>query len=128
MAKAFTPEYVTGLLMPFRDEAGGHFDKLSKDIHSFLCQYSSAVVTTEGEWKAGTKGKLTSKSGHTLQLPLNSALTALVQFSLRIRELEDAGSVDKPVEHAFTIQANFPAACEGWFNTNYRAKKEVAKA
>lgn len=128
MAKAFTQDYVTGLLAPFKMEAGNHFDKLTRDVHSFLCQYSAAIVTTEGEWKAGTKGKLTSKSGHTLQLPLNSALTALIQFACRIRELEDAGSVEKPVSHSFVIQCNFPAACEGWFNTNYRAKtKELAK-
>ena len=124
MAKSFNAEWTASILKPFTAEAGNHFAKLVADVTSFLGQYSTAIQTVEGEWKAGTKGKITSKTGNSLQLPLNSALTALVQFALRIRELETAGSVDKPVAHAFEIQCNFPAACEGWFNQNYRAKSK----
>lgn len=128
MAKSFNADWTASILNPFKDEAGAHFPKLVADVTSFLGQYASAIQTVEGEWKAGTKGKITSKTGNSLQLPLNSALTALIQFSLRIRELEEAGSVIKPVEHRFEIQCNFPAAVEGWFNQNYRKKDATVTA
>jgi len=128
MAKAFTDSYVQNILQPFAGEAGVHFPKLCTDIGAFLQQWSQTIVTEEGDWKASTKGRVVSKSGHTLQLPVNSPLTALYQFALRIDELAKAGSQDKPL-HRFVLEANFPATVEPWFSTTYRKspKAETVK-
>ena len=113
------------ILKCFKDEMGNHFSKVCADVDSQIGRLEGDIQTTSGDWKCGTKGSITSKDGHKLQLPVIGdkpvPWATLVRFGLRLNEISKAGSSMEPL-HEMEIQANIPAECEAWFNTNYREK------
>lgn len=113
------------ILAPFKADCGNFFDKLCQDVNSNLGRLEKDILTKSGEWKVGTKGKLLSKDGHTLQLPLNAAWTPLVQFGIRLMEIQNAGSSLEP-KYSMQIEATIPAVCTNWIDANYRNVKSVA--
>lgn len=112
------------ILAAFKSEVTeAHFPKLCADIDSNLGRLEKDITTKAGDWKCGAKGKLVSKDGHTLQLPLNAPWATLVRFGLQLNEITRAGSQLEPSVYAMQVQATLPAECEAWFNTNYRTKQ-----
>jgi hypothetical protein len=112
-------------LAPFKSTMGVHFDKVCNDIGANIGRIEKDVVTKHGDWTCGTKGKLQSKDGHVLQLPLNAPWTVLVRFGLQLTAIAKNGSSDEPA-YTMTIDADIPAEAKSWYETNYQhvAKQE----
>jgi hypothetical protein len=108
-------------LKPFRDEMGNLYAKCVNDCDTFVGRLEKDVLSKSSGWQVGTKGRLVSKEGHTLQLPPNSGYSSLIQFGLQIQRIADNGSIDEPV-YKMDIQSNMPFACKQWFDNQYRTK------
>jgi len=124
----------SAFLAPFESTMGLHFEKLVKDVNSWLGELEGNIVSKQSGWIVGTKGRLTSKDGHTLALPLNAAWSHLVMFGMRLQAINDAGSElnsDGTVKYNMAVQSDIPACCKAWY-TEYCAKHhkqlEEAKA
>ena len=81
------------------------------------------IKTTGGEWKVTNTGKLRSKDGNEVQLPLNNPMSVLIRFGMQLNEVASKGmfggafkvSEDgKSVVHC-GIVAELPKECEAWF-------------
>lgn len=103
-------------LTPFESVLGEMFDEVVSDCKSLVGDAAGEgeknIAVKSTGWKAGTKGRFTSKDGLTLQLPLNNPLTILMQFGARINELEIAGEM--------VISSAIPKPCESWFTEKSR--------
>lgn len=91
---------------PFAAQLGDLMPKLTNDAKTMLGRLEKDLETKPGEWKATASFKLTSKEGHTLQLPPNNPLTILLCFGLRINELSKTGGME--------LVATIPKACTDW--------------
>ena len=117
-------------LTPFKNAVGNHFDKLCRDIDSKIGSLEKDIVTKSSGWKVGTKNRLVSKDGNTLQLPPNAKWTIIVNFGLELTALCVAGSSrndDGTIKYDMAVQAELPAEAVEWFTINYvqPAAKEV---
>lgn len=106
-------------LAPFKKTLGFTFDKVCADIASDLGRLEKDIQTKSGDWKPGTKGKLLSKDGHTLQLPLNAPWCPLVMFGLQLTAIAKNGSSLEPA-YTMGVEADIPAICVNWVDTKYR--------
>ncbi len=97
----------------FSDEFGPAFDKLVNDTAANVGRLEGSIVSKATGWSVGTKGRITSKEGHTLSLPLNAAWAQLLLFGMQINRIANNGSTDEPV-YKMGIQADVPACCEVW--------------
>lgn len=88
---------------PFASHLGKLLPKLTADTKAMLGRLEKDLETKPGEWKATASFKLSSKEGHTLQLPPNNPLTILLCFGMRINELAKVGGM--------AIQSSIPKAC-----------------
>lgn len=102
-------------LKPFRNELGGLFDKMVNDCNAFVGRLEKDIITTQSGWVVGAKGRLVSKEGNILQLPLNSEHSILIQFGLKLQAIADAGSTDEPV-YKMDVQSTIPANCRVWID------------
>lgn len=91
---------------PFAKELGNLMPKLVNDAKTMLGRLEKDIATKSGEWKATASFKLTSKEGHSLQLPPNNPLTILLCFGMRLNELSKAGG--------FEAVATIPKPCAAW--------------
>jgi len=113
-------------LSVFEDAIGeDSFPKVVGDVKSLLGRIpDSEIIAKQGGWKAGSKGKLTSKEGYTCQLPLNNPASSLLLFGMKIRAIAEAGEMQ--------IQSEVPKICRDWVHqhslTAKAAKTEVATA
>ena len=115
-------------LQPFRTAVGGLFDKLCNDADSFVGSLESSIITKSTDWTVGTKGRLVSKEGNTLQLPLNSSMSSLIMFGLQLTRISKAGSTDEPA-YTMAIESELPAVCKEWFKAyQEKANSKTAKA
>lgn len=109
-------------LAVFKNTMGVHFPKVCADINSWIGQRESTIVSKQSGWTVGTKGRLVSKDGHTLQLDLNAAWTPLVLFGMQLSAINTNGStVDNSgkVVYDMDVQADIPAASKSWYETHY---------
>lgn len=109
-------------LAVFQNTMGMHFPKVCNDINSWIGQRESTIVSKQTGWTVGTKGRLVSKDGHTLQLDLNAAWTPLVLFGLQLTAINTNGSTvkaDGTVQYNMDVQADIPAASKAWYETHY---------
>ena len=113
-------------LQPFKTAVGGLFDKLCNDADSFIGSLENSIITTSTDWTVGTKGRLVSKEGNTLQLPLNSSMSSLIMFGLQLTRISKAGSTDEPA-YNMVVEAELPAVCREWFKA-YQDKAAAKKA
>lgn len=111
-------------LLPFKNEIGNHWDKIINDVNSALGRLQKDIITTNGDWKVGTKGKLVSKDGNEWHLPLNAPMFSLVRFGIKLNEVANAGS-DAERNYHMEVQATIPVVCAAWYDQNYRSAAKV---
>lgn len=100
------------LLAPFAKAIGKQFPKVVADAKSFLGRLEKDIITKNGDWKVSTKGRIVAKDGHTLQLPLNSPMSSLIMFGMRLAEVSGGGK--------FSVnEATLPEVCQAWIAVNY---------
>jgi len=97
----------------FTDVFGPAFDKLVNDTSANVGRLEGTIVSKATGWSVGTKGRIVSKEGHTLALPLNAAWAQLLLFGMQINRIANNGSTDEP-KYEMDIQADVPACCEVW--------------
>lgn len=100
-------------LVCFSDEFGLAFDKLVNDTQANVGRLEGTIVSKATGWSVGTKGRIVSKEGHTLALPLNAAWAQLLLFGMQINRIATLGSTDEP-KYVMGIQADVPACCAVW--------------
>jgi hypothetical protein len=113
----------------FSDEFGPAFEKLINDTSANVGRLEGAIVSKATGWSVGTKGRIVSKEGHTLALPLNAAWAQLLLFGMQITRIATNGSTDEPA-YKMDIQADVPACCEVWaakFKQEWLDDKEKEK-
>lgn len=113
----------------FSDEFGPSFEKLVNDISANVGRLEGSIVSTATGWSVGTKGRIVSKEGHTLALPLNAAWAQLLLFGMQIQKIARNGSTDEP-KYTMDIQADVPACVEVWadkFKEEWLALEQAKK-
>ena len=101
-----------GKLQPFKTTLGVLFDEVLSDCKAFVGDHEKDVVTKSTGWKAGAKGKFTSKDGYTLALPLNNPLTILLAFGGKLADIAGDGE--------FKVTAELPKLCNAWYTEKSR--------
>ena len=101
-----------GKLAPFKIALGVLHDEVLSDCKAFVGDHEKDVVIKSTGWKAGAKGKFTSKDGYTLTLPLNNPLTILLNFGGKLADIAGDGE--------FILDAELPKLCSGWFTEKSR--------
>ena len=107
-------------LAPFKNEIGNHWDKIVNDVNSALGRLQGDIITKNGDWKVGTKGKLVSKDGNEWNLPLNAPMFSLVRFGIQLNAIANAGS-NQERKYVMDVQATIPEICSAWYDANYRS-------
>jgi hypothetical protein len=109
-------DYLKGefVLAPFKGFFGGGFERLCKVWDSNLGTLQKDIQTTGKMWRCGSKGIISTTDGHKLQLQLNNPLHTLVRFGIRLTEVAQSGSVDKPVSYEMVIDSTPPFECLQW--------------
>lgn len=118
-------------LAVFKQAMGAHYDKVCNDINSWVGQKENTIVSKQTGWTVGTKGRLVSKDGHTLQLDLNAGYTPLILFGMQLTAINNNGShLDSQGKVAYNmdVQADIPYSAKTWFDAKYvnAVKEEVA--
>jgi hypothetical protein len=103
-----------------------HFAKLCNDVAANVGDLAKTVVSKSTGWRVGTKGRLVSKEGHSLQLPLNAPWATLLRFGMEIEAITERGTLEEPTKRVMTAQCTMPAQCWVWWNQ--RVAKAVAEA
>lgn len=99
-------------LIPFKKAIGSNYGKVVNDVKSFLGKFvEKDMIVKQSGWKCSATGKLTSKDGYSIQMPLNHPCSTLVKFGMRLMEVSAAmGDVD--------IDSAIPKECEHWVNAH----------
>lgn len=104
----------------FQDSLGESFDKVVNDVKSMLGRIKAEEITAkQGEWKAGAKGRITSKEGYTVQLPLNNPASSLLLFGMKLRAIGESGEM--------SVSAEIPKVCRDWVHQHSLVVKAEAK-
>lgn len=109
-------------LAPFKQAMGTYFDKVCNDINSWVGQKESTIVSKQTGWTVGTKGRLVSRDGHTLQLDLNAGYTPLILFGMQLTTINLNGSRldgQGKVAYDMSVQADIPFSAKSWFDAKY---------
>ena len=118
---------------PFEMALGKHWDKVCNDCKSFLGRLEKDIVTTGGDWKVTNTGKLKSKDGNEVALPLNNPMSVLLRFGMQLTEIASNGNFggayklnkDGNAVESIGIQAELPKECQAWFDTMNKEEKEL---
>jgi hypothetical protein len=104
-------------LLPFKTALGTSFDKIVNDTKAQLGRWAKDMKTEGGEWSVTDKGKLKSKDGHELQMPLNNPAAILLRYGMQLSKLAKSGDMD--------VDASIPKVCDAWVKEHARKAVET---
>lgn len=105
---------------PFKSAMGVTWDKVCNDASSMFGRWEKDFLkSTSGEWKVTSTGKLKSKEGHEIQMPLNNPMSILVRFGMQLNDVAaNMGQLelneDKTKVIKLGIESRLPKQCIDW--------------
>lgn len=109
---------------PFKAALGACWDKVCNDTKAFLGRLEKDITTKSGDWKVTNTGKLRSKDGNEVQMPLNNPISVLVRFGMQLTDIAKNGGFagqyklneDRTEVLHIGIEAGIPSECQAWID------------